>query len=57
MASQNTCGFAKLRAYFQANVLPDNDSFCPLEVGPFGIVLNGTLKENIRQAGLSDLVR
>jgi hypothetical protein len=56
MATQNTCAFAKLRAYFQAGVLPGNNSFCPLEEGPFGIVLNGTLKENIRQAGLSDLV-
>lgn len=56
MATQNTCGFAKLRAYFQAGVMPGNHSFCPLEGGPFGIVLNGTLKENIRRAGLSDLV-
>lgn len=50
------CGFAKLRAYFQASIMPSNDSFCPLEGGPFGIVLNGTLKETIHQAGLSNLV-
>jgi hypothetical protein len=55
-ASVNSCGFQKIRAYFQTNQLPGNDSYCPLEVGPFNIVLNGTLKENIEQAGLSDLV-
>jgi hypothetical protein len=50
------CGFAKMRNYFQSNALPGNDSFCPLETGPFGILLNGTLEENIMQAGLADLV-
>ncbi|TVY25840.1 Tripeptidyl aminopeptidase [Lachnellula hyalina] len=56
-APVNYCGFAKMKAYFQTSQLPGNDSFCPLEAGPFGIVLNGTLKENIQQAGLSDLVQ
>jgi hypothetical protein len=55
-ASVNECGFQKINAYFQTNQLPGNDSYCLLEVGPFNIVLNGTLKENIAQAGLSDLV-
>ncbi|TVY94225.1 putative hydrolase, partial [Lachnellula willkommii] len=32
----NTCGFAKIRTYFQTNQLPGNDSFCALETGPFG---------------------
>jgi len=36
--------------------MPGNDSYCPLEGGPWGIVLNGSLKERIEQAGLSDLV-
>lgn len=56
IATENLCGFAKLRAYFQANILPGNDSFCALEAGPFGVVLNGTLEENIQMAGLADLV-
>jgi hypothetical protein len=56
IATQNTCGYAKVRAYFQTGALPGNDSYCPLERGPFGIVLNGTLEENIQQAGLADLV-
>jgi hypothetical protein len=55
-ASVNMCGFRKISAYFQTNTMPGNDSYCPLEVGPFNIVLNGTLEENIEQAGLSDLV-
>ena len=55
-AARNNCGFAKVKAYFQNNMLPGNHSFCPLEQGPFGIVLNGTLEENIEQAGLSMLV-
>lgn len=56
MATENTCGYAKLKAYFQAGVLPGNDSYCPLERGPFGVVLNGSLAEILREAGLSDLV-
>ncbi|KAF2099798.1 hypothetical protein NA57DRAFT_55739 [Rhizodiscina lignyota] len=55
-SSYNLCGFAKVRAYFQTNQLPGNDSFCPLEAGPFNIILNGTLKASIERAGLSDLV-
>ncbi|EMR71946.1 putative alpha beta hydrolase fold family protein [Eutypa lata UCREL1] len=54
-ATANLCGYAKVAAYFQTNQMPGNDSFCPLETGPFGIILNGTLTENIMQAGLSDL--
>jgi len=55
-ASLNLCGFQKISAYFQTNQMPGNGSFCPLGVGPFNIVLSGTLKDNIEQAGLSDLV-
>ncbi|KAI0133947.1 TAP-like protein-domain-containing protein [Xylariales sp. AK1849] len=56
-ATQNNCGYAKISAYFQTSKLPGNDYLCPLEAGPFGIVLNGTLKDNIIQSGLSDLVQ
>lgn len=56
-ASQNSCGFAKIRTYFQTTELPGNDSFCPLETGPFNITLNGTLKDNIMQADLTNLVQ
>ncbi|KUI67155.1 hypothetical protein VM1G_03020 [Cytospora mali] len=54
--SQNLCGFSKIAIYFQTGQLPGNDSFCALEAGPFGVLLNGTLKQNILQAGLQDLV-
>ncbi|KAK9426677.1 putative Peptidase S33 tripeptidyl aminopeptidase-like C-terminal domain-containing protein [Seiridium unicorne] len=55
-ATQNLCAYTKVATYFQTNALPGNDSFCALETGPFGLILNGTLEENIMQAGLSDLV-
>lgn len=29
---------------------------CPLQVGPFGVMLNGTITDNIVDAGLSNLV-
>ncbi|KAI1346272.1 TAP-like protein-domain-containing protein [Xylaria sp. FL0043] len=51
----NTCQQGKVNAYFQNTKLPDNDSYCALETGPFGIVLNGTLQDIISQAGLSQL--
>ncbi|ROW07119.1 hypothetical protein VPNG_07359 [Cytospora leucostoma] len=54
--SQSLCGFSKVASYFQTGQLPGNDSFCALEAGPFGILLNGTVKQNILQAGLQDLV-
>ncbi len=55
-ATENSCGYAKIGDYFQTGKLPGCKYFCPLEEGPFGIVLKGTLEENIMQAGLSDLV-
>ncbi|KAI1428171.1 TAP-like protein-domain-containing protein [Xylaria sp. FL1777] len=51
----NTCQQAKVNAYFQNTQLPGNDSYCALESGPFGVVLNGTLEDIIIQAGLSQL--
>ncbi|KAI0970219.1 TAP-like protein-domain-containing protein [Xylaria arbuscula] len=51
----NTCQQAKVNAYFQNTQLPGNDSYCALQAGPFGIVLNGTLGDIISQAGLSQL--
>ena len=35
--------------------MPEADG-CPLQVGPFGVMLNGTITDNIVDAGLSDLV-
>lgn len=29
---------------------------CPLEVGPFEVMLNGTIAKNVEDAGLADLV-
>ncbi|CAG8959579.1 hypothetical protein HYFRA_00001481 [Hymenoscyphus fraxineus] len=54
-ASQNLCGFSKIAAYLQTNQLPGNDSLCQLEKGPFNILLNGTLEDNINRAGLASL--
>lgn len=56
--TENVCGLTNIAAYFQTGQMPGNGSvtFCALEAGPFGIALNGTLEENIIQAGLSDLV-
>ncbi|KAI0428931.1 TAP-like protein-domain-containing protein [Xylaria sp. FL1042] len=51
----NACQQMKVNTYFQNAQLPGNDSFCALETGPFGIVLNGTLEDIINQAGLSQL--
>ncbi|KAI1737915.1 TAP-like protein-domain-containing protein [Xylaria scruposa] len=53
----NTCQKAKVNAYFQTTQMPGNDSYCALETGPFGIVLNTTLENNIGEAGLSQLVQ
>ncbi|KAI0874870.1 TAP-like protein-domain-containing protein [Hypoxylon argillaceum] len=55
--TNNSCQKAKVNAYFQSTQLPGNDSYCALETGPFGITLNGTLEDNIYQAGLSQLVQ
>ncbi|MCJ1441551.1 MAG: hypothetical protein MMC23_002040 [Stictis urceolatum] len=49
--SPNTCLFAKLRAYFQADVLPGTDAYCLLEQQPFGVSLKGTIEELIEKAG------
>ncbi|ETS76227.1 hypothetical protein PFICI_11614 [Pestalotiopsis fici W106-1] len=54
-ATLNTCAYKKMAAYFQTNALPGNDSFCALESGPFGVILNGTLKENVVIAKLQHL--
>ncbi|KAH8671705.1 hypothetical protein BX600DRAFT_538138 [Xylariales sp. PMI_506] len=54
-ATENLCAYAKIATYFQTNQLPGNDSFCALETGPFGITLNGTIQENLEQAGLVNL--
>jgi hypothetical protein len=29
--------------------LPGKDNYCALEAGPWGVILNGTLEENISQ--------
>ncbi|KAF3022556.1 hypothetical protein E8E14_012942 [Neopestalotiopsis sp. 37M] len=54
-ATFNTCAYTKMATYFQTDTLPGNDSFCALELGPFGVVLNGTLKDSIATAGLENL--
>lgn len=54
-ATFNTCAYTKMATYFQTNALPGNDSFCALELGPFGVVLNGTLEGNIARTGMENL--
>lgn len=36
--------------------MPGNDSFCAFEGASLGVLLNGTLEENIFRAGLSNLL-
>lgn len=31
------------------------EHYCPLELGPFNVQLNGTIEENLEAAGLSNL--
>ncbi|KAK8046627.1 TAP-like protein-domain-containing protein [Apiospora saccharicola] len=54
--ARNVCGFGKVRACYQSNALPGNDSFCPLEPGPFGVQLDGILKHSLEQAGFASPV-
>lgn len=53
----NRCGFAHIAAYFKDGTMPGNDSFCAFDGDQFHIpfLLNGTLEENILQAGLTNL--
>ncbi|RYC57340.1 hypothetical protein CHU98_g8869 [Xylaria longipes] len=53
--TDNTCQKPKVNAYFQTTQLPGNDSYCALEAGSLGIVLNATLEDIINQASLSQL--
>lgn len=57
--TQNFCGLTKVLMYFQRGELPGNDSFCSFDSRAFNgiMLLNGTLKENIFQAGLSEILR
>ncbi|KAK7724629.1 hypothetical protein SLS63_008609 [Diaporthe eres] len=54
--TQNLCGFSKIAKYFRTGEMPGNDSFCAFEGGSLGVLLNGTLEENIFRAGLSNLL-
>lgn len=55
-ATQNMCAMSKMVAYFQAGVLPGNESFCPFEPATFHLEVNGTLEGMIAEHGLADLV-
>ncbi|GJC78389.1 tripeptidyl aminopeptidase [Colletotrichum liriopes] len=50
----NFCAYGVIRSYFQ-DTMCGKEHYCPLEVGPFGILLNGTIQENLEAAGLSNL--
>ena len=45
ISAQNTCGFAKINAFFQDGVLPGKDNFCCLEAGPFNVTVAGGLEK------------
>lgn len=47
---------SKLAAYFQAGVLPGDESFCPFEPVTFHLTVNGTLEGMIAEHRLADLV-
>ncbi|TVY83935.1 Tripeptidyl aminopeptidase [Lachnellula suecica] len=44
-STNNTCGFSKLKTFFQTGSLPEKTNYCPLEAGPWGIVLDGPLNK------------
>ncbi|KZL79424.1 alpha beta hydrolase fold family [Colletotrichum incanum] len=48
------CAYGVIRSYFQ-DTMCGKKHYCPLEVGPFGILLNGTIQENLEAADLSNL--
>ncbi|KAF4778563.1 hypothetical protein HER10_EVM0007009 [Colletotrichum scovillei] len=54
VATNNMCAFAAIRSYFQ-DTMCGKEHYCPLELGPFNVHLNGTIKENLEAAGLSNL--
>ncbi|KXH49675.1 hypothetical protein CNYM01_01529 [Colletotrichum nymphaeae SA-01] len=54
VATNNMCAFAAIRSYFQ-DTMCGKKHYCPLELGPFNVQLNGTIKENLEAAGLSNL--
>ena len=54
-ATGSSCVSATTRQYFQEGKIPEADG-CPLQAGPFGIVLNGTITENTVDADLYNLI-
>ncbi|TDZ74174.1 Tripeptidyl aminopeptidase [Colletotrichum trifolii] len=53
-ATSNQCAFATVQRYFQ-DKLCGREHYCPLEAGPWGVLLNGTIQENLEAAGLASL--
>ncbi|KAL0934997.1 uncharacterized protein CTRU02_209588 [Colletotrichum truncatum] len=50
--TDNLCGFEAIRSYFQDKMC-GREHYCPLEIGPFGVQLNGTIQQNLETAGLA----
>ncbi|KAJ0168241.1 Tripeptidyl aminopeptidase [Colletotrichum tanaceti] len=50
----NFCAYGAIRSYFQ-DTMCGKKHYCPVERGPFGVLLNGTIQQNLEAAGLSNL--
>ncbi|KAF9879047.1 hypothetical protein CkaCkLH20_03280 [Colletotrichum karsti] len=53
-ATLNQCALAVVKSYFQGTMC-GRDIYCPLEAGPFNVLLNGSIQENLVAAGLADI--
>jgi hypothetical protein len=53
----NSCTNIKIKAYFQDGTLPGSDNFCPLEAGPFGVVLSGGLEKRTDYIDIRDRMK
>ncbi|KAK2754920.1 alpha beta hydrolase fold family [Colletotrichum kahawae] len=54
IAPNNLCAYGVVKSYFQDTIC-GKDIYCPLETGPFGVQLEGSIQENLEAAGLANL--
>jgi hypothetical protein len=54
---KNACSRAKIGAFFVNGTLPGNDSYCPLEAGPWNITIAGPLAKRSDILEISELIR
>ena len=48
----NNCAFAKIGTFLTTGVLPGNNSYCPQEAGPWGVVATA---EQLNKSGLEEI--